>query len=131
MLVLAGNKKSANPDGHYFKTGDGQEGLWLGSVEDIWKMDSPHGEGDAFIGGVQVGSISDAFLFGGYEKKELVITSNVYATVEIQLDYGDELDWAWRKYMTVNVSPTQPYTYEFPEGLSAPFFLASFGGPNA
>ena len=45
LLVLAGTRVNAKPDGHYFGTGDGRAGLWFGDVDDLWKLGKPRGHG--------------------------------------------------------------------------------------
>jgi hypothetical protein len=38
LLVLGGTRPDAKPDGHCFRVGDSSAGVWLGDIDDLWKM---------------------------------------------------------------------------------------------
>lgn len=43
LLVLSGTRPDAKADGHYFSKGN--NGLWFGAIDDLWKLGKPRGEG--------------------------------------------------------------------------------------
>ena len=45
LLVLAGTRRGAPSDGHYFSSGPAGDGLWFGAVDDLYKLGAPGGEG--------------------------------------------------------------------------------------
>ena len=57
LLVLSGNLPTAAPDGHYFRSADGRAGLWLGSIDDLWRLGKPVGRGGPWLDTLVVAGI--------------------------------------------------------------------------
>ena len=75
LLVLAGCRTDAKPDGHYFAAPDASAGLWFGDIDDLWKMGKPRGVGGPWKDtAVEPGQPSDPYLMAGYDRKTLTVS---------------------------------------------------------
>ncbi|MDR2981671.1 MAG: hypothetical protein LBV12_05430 [Puniceicoccales bacterium] len=117
LLALSGVKPGAIPGGHIFGTGD--DALWFGMEDDLWKAGKPTGTGGPWKAtAVSANQASDPYLFFGYDKKTLTISHDsekpVTFTVEFDADHARFFPWK-----TFTVKPGEKLTYDFPEGFSA------------
>ena len=124
MLVLSGTRRDAKPDGHYFSAGEGL-GLWLGKVDDLWKMGKPVGRGGPWMKTEARADVpSDAYLMTGFDKKTMTLShdgqAEVAFTVEVDFDHR-----GWHPYQTFRVPAGQTVTHEFPAGFSAHWMRVS------
>ena len=63
MLVMSGVTDGAAAGGHSITSDDGKVDLWLGNVEDLWKLGPPRGEGGPWRNAtVRAGNPSDPYL---------------------------------------------------------------------
>ncbi len=95
-------------------------GLWLGNVEDLWKLGPPRGEGGPWRNtAVAAGKPSDPYLMTGYERKTLELRHDrpqeVHFTVEVDF-LGNGF---FHTYRTLAVSAGEKLRHKFPEGFSA------------
>ena len=119
MMVISGNLPDADENGHYFKSEDGKTGLWFGTVDDLWKLGKPCGEGGPWLQtAVKAGGPSDPYLMTGYDKKMLKLWSDrdVEVTAEISVDPRLK---KWYTFKTFALSPGEKMTYNFPDGYQA------------
>lgn len=115
LLVLSGTKKDAQPDGQYF--GNGENGLWYGAVDDLWKMGKATGTGSVWKDSkVKAGAASLPYLMTGYDQKS--VTIQVDRAVKITLEVDFDLS-GFHRYKTFSVSPGKRIEYKFPQGFSA------------
>jgi len=119
LLVIAGCRADAKPDGHYFASADGV-GLWFGDVDDLWKMGKPVGEGGPWRNTpVEAGGLSDPYLMAGYDRKSLALSHDAKGEVNFTVLVDVAADDTWLPYATLRVPAGQTVTHEFPEGYSA------------
>ena len=72
MLVLAGVRTDAVPDGHVYRGPQGL-GLWLGNVDDLWAMGKPRGYGGPWMDSdVAAAQPSDPYLMAGSTARRYV-----------------------------------------------------------
>ncbi len=119
MLVLSGNLTGAGDNGNYFRSKDGQAGLWFGTIDDLWKLGKPHGTGGPWLKTpVKAGEPSDPYLMTGYDKKTLHLQTdkNVEITAEICID-PDLTEWVVLK--TFSVKKDGITKYMLPDGYEA------------
>lgn len=120
LLVLAGNLAGAAGDGHYFPSEDGRTGLWFGTVDDLWGLGKPRGEGGPWKDApVSAGEPSDPYLMTGFDRKTLALSHDageaVTFTIEVDITAVDQ----WHTYGRISVEPGQTVRHDFPEGYSA------------
>lgn len=120
LLVLAGNLSGAAAGGHVMVSDDGLARLWLGSVDDLWRMGEPRGTGGPWKdSAVEALTPSDPYLMKGYGYKELNLShaspNPVVFTVEV--DFAGTNTWS--VYGSFTVQPGEVLRHVFPAGYSA------------
>lgn len=120
MLVLAGCRTDAKPDGHYFASPDGSAGLWFGDVDDLWKMGKPRGVGGPWKdAAVEAGKPSDAYLMAGYDRKSLAVSHDAAEAVTFAIEVDVLGDGTWVRYGQVEATSGKTAEHVFPAGYSA------------
>lgn len=120
LMVLAGCRADAKPDGHVFAASDGSMALWFGQIDDLWKLGKPVGTGGPWKDtAVKAGAPSDPYLMTGYDRKTLRLghTANRPVTVRVEIDYSNR-DF-WKAYGEFAVKPGETLVHEFPADFSA------------
>jgi hypothetical protein len=120
LLVLTGIRRDAPPDGHVVRSEDGKTGLWLGNVDDLWKLGKPRGRGGPWRDTeVQASTPSDPYLMTGYDRKrvELSHLSTNPVTFRIEVDITGR--GLWKAYSEISVEPGELLVHEFPAGYAA------------
>jgi len=120
LFVVAGTAASAVPDGHFFRSTDGQAGLWFGNVDDLWRMGPPWGQGGPWINTpVAANAPSDPYLMYGYEHKVLQLAHNASQDVTFVVEVDFAADNSWSEYGRFIVPAGQVFKHVFPDGYSA------------
>ena len=120
LLVLSGNLSGAAADGHYLASEDGKVGLWLGNLEDLWKLGPPRGHGGPWREtAVRAGEPSDPYLMTGYENKQVQLSHDRPTPVRFTIEVDFLANGTWHAYQTVTVPAGQTVTHVFPAGFSA------------
>lgn len=117
MFISGMSDTPAANNPHVIVSDDGKFSLWAGSIDDLWKLGKPVGEGCAWQNqAVENGSVSDPFLLTGYDKKTLKISSenDVKIAVEIDVD-GTGL---WLEYGVIDVKGGEAFEKLMPENFS-------------
>jgi len=119
MLVMTGiDLKAATQNRQIVVSDDQQCAVWAGVVDDLWKLGKPTGHGGPWVkAAVVANQVSDAYLFTGYDKRELVITqhSDQAVRVTMEIDPLGENDWV--KYKTFTLQPLQTINYTIPSSV--------------
>lgn len=118
LLVMSGIDIKANEalnNSHIILSDDKKAAVWVGAIDDLWKLGKPTGHGGPWAqSDVKAGNASDPYLIGFYDKKSLKLshkaTSEVSFTVEV--DPGGEGNWM--TYQKFTVKPNEPFNYHFP-----------------
>ena len=106
--AAAGSRPSAPP------------AVWVGDVDELWKLPRPTGRGGPWHGtAVAAGAPSDPYLMAGYDRKRLEVAHDggELLTVTIEVDPAGDGDWL--TYATLTVPPGQTARHEFPVGYAA------------
>lgn len=120
LLVLAGTRPDATPDGHFFRAGDSGAGLWFGAVDDLYKLGAPSGSGGPWKDTrVNAGEPSDPYLMTNFGRKSLTLAHDRDRPVRFTIEIDFLADGSWHQYKTIDVAAGQTVTYRFPEGFSA------------
>ncbi|MEZ5304968.1 MAG: hypothetical protein R3F11_30625 [Verrucomicrobiales bacterium] len=120
MSGIAADAPADNP--HVIRSTDGKTALWVGAIDDVWKMGKPRGEGGPWLDSkVSAGQASDPYLMTGYDEKTLTLShgSNKTINLTIEVDLTGEGGGHWVEYQTLPVAPGEAKQHRFPEGFSA------------
>lgn len=125
LMVLAGTRDGAKPDGHYFAAPDGGPGVWLGDIDDLWKLGKPRGHGGPWRhAAVQADEPSDPYLMAGYDHKTLELSHDAPGPVKIIIEVDFAASGSWHPFQAFEVPGGQTVNYEFPAGYSAQWIRA-------
>lgn len=118
LLVLTGVLDDGPASDKLVKNADGTAALWLGEVDDLWRMGEPRGTGGPWKNtAVSANTASDPYLMYGYDRKELNLSAQDATTITVEVDFlGDD---SWSVYQTFNLAAGQSVTHLFPTGFHA------------
>lgn len=117
---LKGNLAGAAADGHYVASDDGKVGLWLGNVEDLWKLGPPRGQGGPWRdSAVRAGEPSDPYLMTGYDRKSVRLSHDAKGDVRFTIEVDFFASGHWHPYDTIAVPAGKTVTHTFPAGFAA------------
>ncbi len=121
LLVLTGLRDSAAAEDPHVIRGPGGEGaLWVGSVDDLWRLGKPRGRGGPwFETPVKVGEPSDPFLMTGYDRKSLTLSHSAAEEVVIDIEVDLTGTGIWRDYESFTVPPGETVEHMFPTAFGA------------
>ncbi len=121
LLVLAGTRPNASPDGHYFRAADDGRGagLWFGAVDDLYKLGAPAGEGGPWKdSAVTAGEASDPYLMTGFGNQSATLSHDGITPVRFTIEVDFLANGSWRPYAVVDVPVGKGVTHQFPEGFA-------------
>jgi hypothetical protein len=121
MLVMTGidPEKSANND-HIVVSGDGKAAVWLGVIDDLWKLGKPTGRGGPWKDTeIRADQPSDSYLIGFYNKKHLQISHDSDQQVTFRIEVESLGHGPWMLYQEVTVAPGETFEHDFPEGFQS------------
>ena len=120
LFVLTGVRNDATATNHVYRTDAGDAALWLGEIDDVWRMGEPRGVGGPWKDmAVTAGTPSDAYLMYGYDRKALTLSHRhgLSVTFTIEVDFlGNN---TWSTYDTITVPAGESVTHLFPTGYQA------------
>lgn len=120
MLVLTGVRDDAAAGEHVVRSDDGKTALWLGVVDDLWRLGVPRGHGGPWASTpVTAGTPSDPYLMSGYQDKVVELWHDRPVPVDITVEVDVTGEDRWRTYRTFRVPAGQRATHRFPDGFSA------------
>jgi hypothetical protein len=120
LLVLSGIRQDASPDGHVFRSEDGRTGLWLGTVDDLWKLGKPQGRGGPWQEtDVRASVPSDPYLMTGYDRKRVELSHSFPEPVTFRMEVDVTGRGLWKTYDEIPVEPGDLLVHEFPAGYAA------------
>jgi hypothetical protein len=118
LLVLTGVLDDAPASDKLVRNADGTAALWLGEIDDLWRMGEPRGTGGPWKDtAVAANTASDPYLMYGYDRKELVLTATAATTITLEVDFL--ADNTWSTYQTFPLAAGETITHLFPAGFHA------------
>ncbi|MFZ9822624.1 MAG: hypothetical protein ACO3E9_02295 [Gemmataceae bacterium] len=120
MLVMTGLKLDAKASNNVVKSADGKAGLWLGVIDDLWKLGKPTGTGGPWLKqDVKANQPSDPYLLWGYDRRTLNLQNHSMEnnTFKVQIDLTGE--GLWVDHRQFEVAPNASVQHIFPEALQA------------
>jgi hypothetical protein len=119
LLVMTGiDGGRGNP--HIFRSNDGQANVWVGVVDDLWRLGKPRGQGGPwFHSSVKKMEPSDPYLMTGYDRKRLNLSNegNQLAKFILEADVTGEGKWVVVKEFVLK--PSESAQHEFPNWFQA------------
>ncbi|HVJ45206.1 MAG TPA: hypothetical protein VM511_02395, partial [Luteolibacter sp.] len=118
LLVLTGVLDDAPASDSLVKNPDGTAALWLGEIDQLWRMGEPRGTGGPWKNtSVTANTSSDPYLMYGYDRKELTLSTDNATTFTVEVDFL--ADNTWSEYQTFTLPAGGSITHLFPTGFHA------------
>lgn len=119
LLVMAGIEKDADTSEHIYKNQDNTAGLWMGGIDDLWKLGKPVGQGGPWKDtAVEKDAESDPYLMTGYDDKTLTLKADKDVNITLYLNVAHYLEQKV-PYKTFALKAGETMEYHFPKGFSA------------
>jgi hypothetical protein len=121
LLLLSGaDPMGGSGNSHIIKSDDGTFAMWAGTIDDLWKLGKPGGQGGPwFKSTLMKGDVSDPYLFGGYQQRKLEIINHGSTRMTIRLQADATGDGVWFDHKTFVLMPGQRSAHVFPMSMSA------------
>lgn len=125
LLVLTGVDDAASDSAHVVRSDDGEAAVWVGVVDDLWRLGKPRGVGGPWANtDVGAGVPSDPYLVTGYDRKRFTLSHDAAEAVRftLQVDVtgpGDGVLEGWVDQGTYDVPAGSSTSGAFPAGYSA------------
>jgi len=119
MLLMSGaDPLSKTSNAHLLRSSDGRIALWAGVIDDLWKLGRPVGKGGPWTKAqVQSGDTSDAYLFGGYDRRSLEIVNHGITSLTIRMQVDATGDGVWFDGRSFEIKAGQRVGYQLPADL--------------
>lgn len=116
MLIMTGlDPQLSKGNQHIINSADGKASVWAGTIDDLWKLGKPVGEGGPLKNTVvKAGIPSDPYLIGFYDKRILKLSHNLNRTVSFTIEVEPIGHGPWMTYKLVKVKPGESFNLEFP-----------------
>ena len=120
LLVLAGTRRGARPDGHYFAAAPDGDGLWFGAIDDLYRLGAPVGEGGPWLEtAVRASEPSDPFLMTNFGRKSVTLSHDLDRALSFTIEVDFAAAGEWHQYAVVQVPAGERLVHRFPDGFSA------------
>ena len=118
MTGLSPDLPAGNP--HIIRSADGGCAVWVGAIDDVWRMGKPRGYGGPWKETAVTKDVpSDPYLMTGYDRKTLTLTNSPGEPVRIRVEIDITGSGTWRTYRELAVQAGETVTHEFPAGFEA------------
>lgn len=121
MLVFTGiTPEEGKNNPHIIVSDDKKAAVWVGVIDDLWKMGKPVGVGGPWMDSeVKAGIPSDPYLMAYYDKKEMTLSHKGGKSVTIKAEVDPTGCGNWMEYASCTIKPGDKYKHTFPEGFQA------------
>lgn len=120
LLVLSGLEKTVSAGEHVIKSEDGKAAVWAGTIDDLWKLGKPVGQGGPWKeSAVQRDVPSDPYLIGFYDNKSLEISHDSNKAVTFSLEVEPIGHGPWMGYKEITVPAGETVHFTFPESFQS------------
>lgn len=121
MLVMTGiNLKEGRGNEHIVVSGDGKAAVWVGVIDDLWKLGKPVGKGGPWMDTqVKSGVPSDAYLMACYDRKTLQLSHRADRKVTFTIETDPSGNGDWMEYASYAVKPDEIRTIQLPDAFQA------------
>jgi len=117
MLIMTGLETViSGGNSHIITSADKKASLWAGTIDDLWSMGKPVGEGGPWYNSrVKEGEPSDAYLIGFYDKRTLFLSHKSPENVIFTIEADPVGDGQWMTYRKVSVNSGETFSLIFPD----------------
>jgi hypothetical protein len=121
MLIMTGiDAKTAKGNSHVITSADGKAAIWGGTIDDLWQMGKPVGEGGPWKNSaIKAGVVSDPYLIGFYDKRSLKLSHDSKEAITFTIEVEPIGHGPWMSYQTVSVKSGEAFEYAFPESFQS------------
>ena len=121
LFVMTGIGNPAPPNNaHIIRSDDGKAALWVGVLDDVWKLGKPRGGGGVWKDTpVKAGLASDPFLMPGYDRKSVSFSHSSTEPVTFSLEVDLDGTGRWVPYQRFGVKAGEVLAHTFPEAFAA------------
>jgi hypothetical protein len=121
LLFLSGVRLGTPArDPRVIRSEDGRGALWVGQVEDLWRLGKPRGRGGPWKDtAVEPGRPSDPYLMTGYDRKTLTLAHDAAGPVAFELEVDITGRGTWVVQERFEVPAKRELVRRLPDGLSA------------
>ncbi len=121
MLIMTGiDVKTEKGNSHVITSADGKAAIWAGTIDDLWQMGKPVGEGGPWKNSaVKTGVASDPYLIGFYDKRSLKLSHDSKEEVTFTIEVEPIGHGPWMSNQTVSVKSGETFEYTFPESFQS------------
>lgn len=118
LFVMTGVLDDAPASDKLVRNPDGSAALWLGEIDDLWRMGEPRGKGGPWLNtAVAANTASDPYLMYGYDHKTLTLNAADTTTITVEVDFL--ADNSWSAYQSFDLTAGETLTHTFPSGFHA------------
>jgi hypothetical protein len=97
------------------RSSDGRIAVWAGVIDDLWKLGRPTGRGGPWTRAtVKSGDTSDAYLFGGYDRRRLELVNDGATALSVRVQVDATGDGVWFDHRSFDLKPGQRLVHVFP-----------------
>ncbi len=105
---------------HVIRSDDGNAAVWVGVIDDLWKLGKPTGQGGPWFGTETVaGEASDPYLIGFYDDRSLTLSHESGEPVTFDIEADPLGNGPWMLYQRVTIAPGALYKHHFPDHFQA------------
>ena len=121
LLIMTGiNPETAEDNSHIIVSDDQKAYVWVGVIDDLWKMGKPTGKGGPWKEtSVKAFEASDPYLIGFYDNKQLTISHNLNEEVSFSIEVEPVGHGTWMKYKEVTVKADEAFNHQFPDSFQS------------
>lgn len=121
MLVMTGvTPEDAEDNPHVVVSEDGKAAVWVGTIDDLWEMGKPVGQGGPWKQTqVKANVPSDPYLIAFYDKKTLTLKQESDKAVNLTVEVDPTGNGDWMVYETYRVEPGKEKIVVLPDELQA------------
>ena len=119
LLVMTGVDAKANQE-HIIRSEDGKAGVWAGTIDDLWKLGKPTGQGGPWKNSAVKKDVpSDAYLIGFYDKRKLKLSHDGKQAVTFKVQVEPVGHGPWMTYQEISVPAGKTVDYTFPDSFQS------------
>ncbi len=122
LLVMTGlaGPTAAGGDRHVIRSADGRAAVWVGAVDDLWKLGKAVGRGGPWQNTpVRAGQPSDPYLLTGYDSKKLTLSQRGPRPTSVRVEVDITGDGQWVIYRTFELPAEGRLEHQFPDAFQA------------
>tara|TARA_R110000822_G_scaffold7178_3_gene29567 strand:+ start:746 stop:3256 length:2511 start_codon:yes stop_codon:yes gene_type:complete len=121
LFVLTGIEAGfSETNEHVITSEDGKARVWAGTIDDLWKLGKPVGEGGPWKDAiVKANEPSDPYLIGFYDQKSIKISNQSNKPVTYKIEVEPIGHGPWMTFKEVTIKGGEDYDYNFPENFQS------------